>query len=374
MVKLVYTRALGARTFGCGSSSLPVGTQIEKFTKKAYNKRSEHFFFCTIVFMGYRQVNSLLIIASVFVLLAGVAFLLHRQDFFAVHENNNTPTVTSNTAEGSPRTVVRQVVIDALPALPAALSIEEQNTKKVLKSFGFCGDPSKNEMILSYPVELLNALLEDVQGSHCEIPKEGYPNYTFLLPDTSLIRLAEMTPDHKYIFYLKVETSSVSSTYYLHKIDIAQKQNFVLEKITVSNDWPLQKDFYEEDLLPRQIQNGKYLTYNWFIKDPKGESNPNNFLRGKILDPLSNKVIFVDPSRSFDRVNFLPAVSENAKNLLFRCGLELCITNFLQVKKINFPESTKSAPLGYEYFRFKDNLTVEVGFGGSPVFIPVPGF
>lgn len=322
--------------------------------------------------MGYRQVNSLLLVASVFVLLAGVAFLLHRQNFFSVYENNTAVVVTPNSA--LPRTVAPEIATGLALTLPPVPTFEEQNTKKALKSFGFCGDPSKNTMILSYPVELLNALLDDVQGSHCEIPKEGYPNYTFLLPDTSLIRLAEMTPDHRYIFYLKVETSSASSTYYLYKIDIAQKQNLLLEKMTISNDWPLQKDFYEEDLLPRQIQNGKYLVYNWFIKDPKGESDRNDFLRGKLVDPTTNKVIFIDPSTTFSSITFAPAVSENGKNILFRCGRDLCITNFLQVKKITFPESTKSAPLGYQYFRFKDNTNIEVGFGGAPIFIPVPGF
>ncbi len=307
--------------------------------------------------MGYKQTNILLSAVGFLLLFGMVAFLLYRQDFFVSHDRI-VPLAIESPVNNMPTSA------DPVPVG------ENQNTEKLLKSFGFCGNPGKNDIILNYPVELLNALLDDVQGNHCEPPKVGYPNYTFLLPDTSLVRLAEMTPDHRYVFYLKVETTVASSTYFLYKIDLVQKQTVVLERTTIANDWPLQKDFYEEDLLPRQTQNGKYLIYNWFIKDPKGESNIHDFLRGKLLDPNTNKVIFVDPSNIFN-ISFPPAVSENGKNILFQCGRDLCITNFLQVKKIAFPGSTQGAPLSYTYFRFKDDAHIEVGFNGSTLLLPV---
>lgn len=304
--------------------------------------------------MGYRQVNSLLLVVFLFLLCAGVAFLLQRKNFFTPPKEE--PMVLEDSNVG-------------VPPVAITPSSEDQDKVKTLKSFGFCGDPSKNEVILSYPVDLLNALLDDVQGNHCESPKEGYPNYTFLLPDMSLIRLAEMTPDHKYIFYLKVETGDENSIYYLYKVDLAQKQNVLLEKTTIANDWPLQKDFYEEQLLPRQIENGKYLIYNWFIKDPKGESNSTNFLRGKLFDPITHKIIFIDPSGTFQILPFPPAVSSDGKKIVFRCGEDLCATNLSQTKKIILPESVKNASRDYQYFRFKDNSTLEVGFGGSTVLV-----
>jgi len=220
--------------------------------------------------MTSRNINALLLSAFVFILLAGVAFLFHKQKFFASHEGNisivNQTPASSNVPLGNP-------------------TDSQQDSKKALKSFGFCGDPSKNESILSYSPDLLNALLDDVQGSHCEAPKPDYPNFTFLLPDTSLVRIAEMTPDYKYIFYLKVETNAASSTYYLHKIDVPQKQTVLLETATISSDWPLQKDFYEDFLLPRYEEGttSPTLKYFWFKADPKGKTQRDDYLKEKTI-------------------------------------------------------------------------------------------
>jgi len=94
-----------------------------------------------------------------------------------------------------------------------------------------------------------------------------------------------MTPDYKYIFYLKVETTSASSTYYLYKTDIEQKQTTLLENTVISSDWPLQKDFYEDALLPKYVEQSvsSTLKYFWFVSDPKGKSNTNDYLEEKFI-------------------------------------------------------------------------------------------
>lgn len=221
--------------------------------------------------MSYRRANGLLLVTLAFVLCAFVAFLLYKKEFFAM---NSAPKFVSPISFETSTPLVAPVSLDLVPVAPI------QNNK-ILKSFGSCGDESKNNIILSYAPDLVNALLDDIQSSHCEAPKPGFPNYSFILQDPSRIRIAEMTPDYQYIFYLKVETTDTSSTYFLYKTDIPSKQTSLLDTYTISSDWPLQKDFYEDKLMPRQSGAGDTLQYFWFIEDPKGNSNPDAYLEQK---------------------------------------------------------------------------------------------
>lgn len=220
--------------------------------------------------MSYRRANGLLLVAVAFLLCAFIAFLLYRQSFFANQESFLTQTVSSS--------------VIVAPVLDPVVSSTPQKNNKVLKSFGSCGDESKNSIILSYPTDLLNALLDTVQGSHCEAPKPGFPNYSFILQDPSLVRIAEMTPDYKYIFYLKAETTNASSTYFLYKTDLVTHQTLLVDTYTLSSDWPLQKDFYEDKLMPRESTDGKAFVYFWFIEDPKGRSDSEQYLQEKIVN------------------------------------------------------------------------------------------
>jgi hypothetical protein len=101
------------------------------------------------------------------------------------------------------------------------------------------------------------------------------------LQDPSQIRIAEMTPDYKYIFYLKVQMTDVSSTYFLYKTDIIAHQTLLLDTYTISNDWSLQKDFYEDKLMPRKLEDANNFTYFWFRTDPKGQSDTSQYLEQK---------------------------------------------------------------------------------------------
>ncbi len=220
--------------------------------------------------MGYRRANGLILVSIAFLLCAFVAFLLYRKNFFVMPDTNVMIPLESareNSAPSAP-----EVFVSSTPI---------QKTNKVLKNFGSCGDESKNDSILSYSPDLLNALLDTINDSYCEAPKVGFPNYSFVLQDPSAVRIAEMTPDYKYIFYLKVETSDTSSTYSLYKTDIASRQTALLETYVISSDWPLQKDFYEDKLMPRESLDGKKLQYFWFLSDPKGRSDTSQYLEQK---------------------------------------------------------------------------------------------
>ena len=219
--------------------------------------------------MSYRRANGLILVAIAFLLCAFVAFLLYHTNFFLAPESPLFVNTQSSSVTDAP---AAEVTIDS-----------PQKSNKVLKSFGSCGDEGKNDIILSYPEDVLNALMDTVQGSHCEAPKPGFPNYSFILQDPSKVRIAEMTPDYKYIVYLKVQTTDASSTYFLYKTDIGAKQTTLLDTYTISNDWPLQKDFYEDKLLPRESTDGKNLTYFWFTSDPKGRSNTAEYLEEKTV-------------------------------------------------------------------------------------------
>ena len=224
--------------------------------------------------MGYRRANGLILVSIAFLLCAFVAFLLYRQNFFVMPDTNVMKPLESERENSAPS--APEVFVSSIPT---------QKTNKVLKNFGSCGDESKNGSILSYSPDLLNALLDNINDSHCEAPKVGFPNYSFVLQDPSVVRIAEMTPDYKYIFYLKVETSDTSSTYSLYKTDIASRQTSLLETYTISSDWPLQKDFYEDKLMPRLSPDGQKLQYFWFLSDPKGRTNTEEYLEIKILSP-----------------------------------------------------------------------------------------
>ncbi len=220
--------------------------------------------------MSHRKANELILIATAFLLCACIVFLLYQQKFF--HEVFQAPSPGNISVENIP--VFSTSSVSSSPL---------KNSNKVLKSFGSCGDESKNNIILNYPVDLLNALLDNVQGSHCESPKPGFPNYSFILQDPSIVRIAEMTPDYKYIFYLEVQTTDTSSTYYLYKTDILSRRTALLDTYTISSDWPLQKDFYEDKLMPRQSPDGITLEYFWFIQDPKGRVDTTQYLEKKIF-------------------------------------------------------------------------------------------
>lgn len=221
--------------------------------------------------MSYRRANGLILVALAFLLCACVAFLLYRQNFFVMPDTN--VTVPFESARENSVSSPSESAVSSTPLIV--------KTNKVLKNFGSCGDESKNGSILSYSPDLLNALLDNINDSHCEAPKVGFPNYSFVLQDPSQVRIAEMTPDYKYIFYLKVETSDTSSTYSLYKIDISSRQTSLLETDTISSDWPLQKDFYEDKLMPRESLDGKKLQYFWFLSDPKGRSDTSEYLEAK---------------------------------------------------------------------------------------------
>src|SRR3989338_4004333 len=218
--------------------------------------------------MSYRRANGLILVSIAFLLCAFVAFLLYRQNFFITLEQDIVPVAPLEKRSGQP---------------PVSLSSPDIKSSKILKNFGSCVDESRNDVILSYSADLVNALLDNINDNHCEAPKVGFPNYSFVLLDPSQIRIAEMTPDYKYIFYLKVQVSDASSTYFLYKTDTATKQTMLLDTYTVSNDWPLQKDFYEDKLMPRESADAKSLTYFWFTQDPKGRSNIEEYLESKVI-------------------------------------------------------------------------------------------
>ncbi len=217
--------------------------------------------------MSYRRANGLLLVAIAFLLCAFVAFLLYHQNFF-----------------GSSEVLVRMAapvgeknVVEA----PLLVSSTVLTSNKILKNFGSCGDEGKNDVILSYASDLVNALLDNINDVHCEAPKPDFPNYSFILQDPSQVRIAEMTPDYQYIFYLKVQTTDVSSTYFLYKTETASRRTTLLDTYAISNDWPLQKDFYEDKLMPRESADGQSGTYFWFTSDPKGRSDTTQYLSPK---------------------------------------------------------------------------------------------
>ncbi len=218
--------------------------------------------------MSYRRANGLILVSIAFLLCAFVAFLLFRQNFFNMPEQDVFVGVQVEKSDSEPLVVSNS---------------SEIKSRKVLKNFGSCGDESKNDIVLSYSPDLFNALLDNINDSHCDAPKLGFPNYSFVLQDPSQIRIAEMTPDYKYIFYLKVQIIEASSTYFLYKTDIATKQTIIIDSYTISNDWPLQKDFYEDKLMPHASADGKTLEYFWFVQDPKGRADTTQYLEQKIF-------------------------------------------------------------------------------------------
>lgn len=217
--------------------------------------------------MSYRRANGLILVSIAFLLCAFVAFLLYRQSFFIMSEREDLSTdqLEKNNSES-----------------PVSVSTSDIKSRKILKNFGSCGDESKNDIILSYSTDLVNALLDNINDSHCEAPKAGFPNYSFVLQDPSQVRIAEMTPDYKYVFYLKVQTNDTSSTYFLYKTNIAAHQTLLLDTYAISNDWSLQKDFYEDKLMPRESADGATLSYFWFTSDPKGRTNTEEYLETKV--------------------------------------------------------------------------------------------
>src|SRR3989338_2690676 len=138
--------------------------------------------------MSYRRANGLILVSIAFLLCAFVAFLLYRQNFFITLEQDIVPVAPLEKRSGQP---------------PVSLSSPDIKSSKILKNFGSCVDESRNDVILSYSADLVNALLDNINDNHCEAPKVGFPNYSFVLLDPSQIRIAEMTPDYKSIFCIK---------------------------------------------------------------------------------------------------------------------------------------------------------------------------
>lgn len=99
MVKLVYTRALGARTFGCGSSSLPVGTLNSNFEKGCFafvRKGSMMKVYINPIFMNMKRTALFVAVLVSVSFLSGCA-LWPKQNVTVPIQDPKTPIVVSTT-------------------------------------------------------------------------------------------------------------------------------------------------------------------------------------------------------------------------------------------------------------------------------------
>lgn len=297
-----------------------------------------------------------------------LAFLAYRQMGFSFDREKNIveiPLKTVSTSTVSSSQIFARATID--------------ENKKILKNFGQCGSEDKNDIILSYPPDLVNALLDGIFESHCQSPNADFPNYTFLLKDPSLVRLAEMTPDFQNIFYLTARESGHKVQYTLYRVDTRTKITQQLDQYEISSDWSLQRDFYEAYLMPKSIAGGKYFTYNWFLQDPKGRNNVQEYLRGKVVVAEKNQTI-QSPCGYFGEKNIIFAPNYERAILACDTGKEnngknvilFYATNFSAFREVKVPQNP-SAPRHFDMY-FIDNDTFVVGYGGLPFVIDLPKF
>lgn len=310
--------------------------------------------------------NKILFIISFFFCI--LAILTYRQIDFSVEKDKNSIASSSQ--------IVSRSSVSSSSLLPR-ITIEEN--KKILKNFGQCGPEEKNDIILSYPPDLVNALLDGIFESHCQSPNANFPNYTFLLKDPSLVRMAEITPDFQNIFYLTAKESNRKVHYTLYRVNTRTKVTSVLDQYEIGSDWSLQRDFYEEYLMPKSVAGGKYFTYSWFVEDPKGKSNIQEYLRGKIVLVNKNSTI-QNPCAYLGEKNIIFA--PNYEHAIVACDTEkentaknsilFYATNFSAFKEVMTPKNVNAAQHFDMYFI--DNDTFAIGYGGAPFLIDLPKF